>query len=267
MTYVRQGEGDHKSRSDVWNTAIGLQKVDGLVPSQYLIDAANLNIEGKISLDQVREMVESYYQEKDSRKTSVDRQEEADKVSSRIAELISTNGFTLSPAELTSIHKYLFGDIYDFAGQIRDYNISKKEWVLDGVSVDYGDFRMLSEIIQYDLSQERDFDYTSLSPDEAVRHFTRFIANLWQIHPFGEGNTRTIAVFAIKYLHKLGFNVDNTPFKEHSWYFRNALVRANHANFNLKIKEDITGLEKFFGNLLLGEQNPLHNRDLHITNK
>ena len=87
---------------------------------------------------------------------------------------------------------------------------------------------------------------------------------MWQIHAFGEGNTRTTAVFTIQYLRSLGFDVDNDQFARHSWYFRNALVRANYHNIAKGIDYSPIYLERFFRNLLLGEQWDLRNRYLHI---
>ena len=194
-----------------------------------------------------------------------ERTEEADKVSSRIAEILSETAFSFSPNEYVSIHRKLFQGIYKHAGKIRDYNITKKEWVLDGATVMYGSASELRATLEYDFSQEKDFSYKGLSMDEIIHHLAVFVSRLWQIHIFGEGNTRTIAVFFIKYLRTLGFSVTNDIFAENAWYFRNALVRANYTNLQKGIHETTEYLEAFLRNLLLNEKNELHSRNLHIS--
>ena len=194
-----------------------------------------------------------------------ERTEEADKVSSRIAEILSETAFSFSPNEYISIHRKLFQGIYEHAGKIRDYNITKKEWVLDGATVMYGSASELRATLEYDFSQERDFSYKGLSIDEIIHHLAVFISRLWQIHIFGEGNTRTTAVFFIKYLRTLGFSATNDIFAENAWYFRNALVRANYTNLQKGVYETTEYLEMFLRNLLLNEKNELHNRNLHIN--
>lgn len=262
--YLKESEPDKASKGYVWSTAIGLQAVDGLKPSQYLIDTAILNIEGKITLKEAQSLINRYYEE--SPKHSEDeRTEEADKVSARIAEILSETAFSFSPNEYISIHRRLFQGIYEHAGKIREYNITKKEWVLDGATVIYGSASELRATLEYDLSQEKDFSYKGLSMDEIIRHLARFVAGLWQIHIFGEGNTRTTAVFFIKYLKTLGFSVTNDIFAENAWYFRNALVRANYTNLQKGVHETTEYLELFLKNLLLNEKNELHNRNLHIS--
>ena len=193
-----------------------------------------------------------------------ERTEEADKVSSRIAEILSETAFSFSPNEYISIHRKLFQGIYKHAGKIRDYNITKKEWVLDGATVMYGSASELRATLEYDFSQEKDYSYKGLSMDEIIHHLAVFVSRLWQIHIFGEGNTRTTAVFFIKYLRTLGFSATNDIFAENAWYFRNALVRANYTNLQKGIHETTEYLEAFLRNLLLNEKNELYNRNLHI---
>ena len=260
--YYLQTESDNKHRLFAWKTAIGLQQVDGLTVSDYLLDVAKKNIDGDISYSQVQSLIESYY--KNDEKKDNNRTKEADIVSSRISQLISENSFTFSLQQILSIHSYLFKDIYKFAGQIRNYNISKKEWVLDEKTIVYGDFRNLKDTIEYDLSQEKNFDYSSLTKYEIISHLARFISNIWQVHLFGEGNTRTIAVFLIKYLKLKGYDVTNDLFAENAWYFRNSLVRANYSDYDNQIYETTEYLELFLRNLLLNEGNELRNRYLHI---
>ena len=263
--YLRQEEPQLRERGELWQTAIGLQQVDGLKTSDYLLQTARQHIEGDISITEAKKLIDSYYQSRAGRQgADDDRTEEADKVATRIAEILSEKTFSFTPAQLISIHRRLFTGIYKFAGKIRGYNITKREWVLRGQIVYYASADMITDTLNYDISQERDFDYSGLNIDESIRHLTRFCSNLWQIHAFGEGNTRTTAVFMIKYLRTLGFNVGNEQFAHHSWYFRNALVRANYNNLKEGITETTLFLELFFRNMLLGEQHPLLNRELHL---
>ena len=263
--YIRQGEPSRAERAQAWRTAIGLQEVDGLKPSAYLIDTAREHIEGDISLREVRQRIESYYESRTAREdTDDERTKEADTVSYRITELLAEQAFSMTPAELIRIHRYLFTGIYKFAGRIRDYNITKREWVLDGNTVIYAGAGLITETLEYDIATERDFSYEGLTADEAVRHIARFISNLWQIHPFGEGNTRTTAVFLIKYLRNFGFNVGNDTFERYSWFFRNALVRANYNDLKNGITATTEPLERFLRHLLLNEKADLRNRTLHI---
>ncbi len=263
--YLKESEPDKSYKGYAWSTAIGLQAVDGLKPSKYLIDTAIKNIEGKITIKEAQSLINSYYERRTERLFDDERTEEADKVSSRIAEILSETAFTFSPNEYIAMHRKLFQGIYKHAGKIRDYNITKKEWVLDGATVMYGSASELRVTLEYDFSQEKDFSYKDLSMDGIIHHLAVFISRLWQIHIFGEGNTRTTAVFFIKYLRTLGFSATNDIFAENAWYFRNALVRANYTNLQKGIYETTEYLEMFLRNLLLNEKNELHNRNLHIS--
>ena len=262
--YLRAKDPDMREKAYVWKTAIGLQQVDGLKPSEYLVTTAKRNIEGEISLAESRELVTSYHKAKKDAAGDPSRTMEADLVSQHIAEVLSEQSFTFSPAELVSIHRRLFEGVFKFAGKIRDYDITKSEWILKGDTVHYGAAYRLIDTLAFDFEQERGFSYVGLSTDETIRHIARFTSNLWQIHAFGEGNTRTTGVFVIKYLRTLGFDVRNDVFAENAWYFRNALVRANYTNVPKGIEETTEYLELFFRNLLLGEQNELMSRYLVI---
>ena len=263
--YLREKDPSKKERSYAWHTAIGLQAVDGLETSDYLKQTALRNINGEITISEAQALIESYY--KSDRKQEEPRMEEADKVSSRISEIIAEKGFTFSVAEYLSIHKRLFDGIYDHAGKIRDYNITKQEWVLDGDTVTYGSWSQLYATLEYDIAKEKAFCYAGLTMDETIRHIAEFVSQFWQIHAFGEGNTRTTAVFLIKYLRSLGFDVTNDIFAKNAWYFRNAMVRANYTNLQKGVHETTEFLELFLKNLLLGEDNPLQNRTMHISGK
>lgn len=260
--YIRQGEPHKKEKSYAWQTAIGLQAVDGLKPSEYLIETARQHIEGDITIDEVQERIRSYYQSKTIRTNA--ETEEADKASANITRLLGERSFAFTVVGFTAVHKRIFEGVFKFAGKIRDYNITKKEWVLRGDTVLYVSAPDLRKAIEYDIEQEKAFDFTGLSMPQIVSHITKFVSGLWQIHPFSEGNTRTVAVFTIQYLRSLGFKVENDLFAKHSWYFRNALVRANYQNVQQGIKRNPEYLELFFRNLLMGEQNELKNRTMSI---
>ena len=262
--YIKQSEPNKRDKGYAWHTAIGLQAVDGLKPSKYLIDTAIKNIEGDISIDEAQELLNTYYEENPKADTG-DRTEEADKVAVRIAKILSEKAFSFTPNEYISIHKKLFTGIYGHAGKLRDYNITKKEWVLNGATVLYGSASELRTTLDYDFSEEKKFSYKNLSMAEIIRHLAIFVSRLWQIHVFGEGNTRTTAVFFIKYLRALGFDATNDIFAENAWYFRNALVRANYNDLKNGVHETTEYLELFLRNLLLDEKNELHNRSMHIS--
>lgn len=263
--YIRQGEPLQRERGETWRVAIGLQQVDGLTPSKYLLDTAQKHIEGDISIGEAKRLIDAYYESAAGRKeVENNRTEEADKVSARITEILTEKTFSFAPTQLTSIHRRLFEGIYKQAGKIRDYNITKSEWVLNGKTVYYASADTISETLNYDMGQERAFNYADMNVDDAISHLTRFCANIWQIHPFCEGNTRTTAVFMIKYLRTLGFHVTNDAFAENSWYFRNALVRANYSDLTQGITETTAYLENFFRCMLLGEEHDLRNRTMHV---
>ena len=262
--YIKQGEPERAEKSEAWQTAIGLQAVDGLQPSEYLLDTAKEHIEGKITIDEVQKRVHSYYEQRTTRTESENNTKEADIVSARITQLLGEKTFQFSPAELTTIHRRLFEGVFDHAGQIRKYNISKKEWILNGETVIYADFNSIKDTLDYDFATERQFSYEGLSIEAAVKHLAKFTANIWQIHPFGEGNTRATAVFMIKYMRTFGFRVNNDAFRENSWYFRNALVRTNYNDLQKGIHATTKFLELFISNLLLGTSHELKNRHMHV---
>ena len=262
--YIKESEPSKRDKGYAWHTAIGLQAVDGLRTSEYLVRTAVRNIEGEITFEEANELLKSYYEENPVRDAE-DRTEEADKVSARIAALLSERAFSFTPNEYLSVHRKLFTGIYPHAGKIRDYNITKKEWVLDGATVLYGSATELRATLDYDFSEEKRFSYKNLSMNEIIHHLAVFVSRLWQIHVFGEGNTRTTAVFFIKYLRTLGFDVTNDIFAENAWYFRNSLVRANYNDLKNGVHETTEYLEVFLRNLLLNENHPLHNRILHIS--
>ena len=262
--YIKQGEPGQIEKSEAWQTAIGLQAVDGLKTSAYLLDTAKEHIEGKISIDEAQKRIQSYYEQHTDRSEIENDTKEADIVSARIAKLLGEKAFQFSPAEWLTIHRRLFEGVFRHAGQIRQYNITKKEWVLNGDTVIYADWNSIKDTLDYDFANEKEFSYEGLSVDAAVKHLAKFASDIWQIHPFGEGNTRATAVFMIKYMKTFGFRVKNDAFEKNSWYFRNALVRANYTNLQKGVHSTTKFLEMFFGNLLLGTDYELKNRYMHI---
>ncbi len=262
--YIKQGEPDRTEKSEAWQTAIGLQAVDGLNTSAYLLDTAKDHIEGKITIDEAQQRIHNYYEQRTTRTEIKNETKEADIVSARIAKLLGEKAFQFSPAEWLSIHRRLFEGVFRHAGQIRQYNITKKEWVLNGDTVTYADWNSITDTLDYDFATEKQFSYEGLSVDAAVKHLAKFASDIWQIHPFGEGNTRATAVFMIKYMKTFGFRVKNDAFEKNSWYFRNALVRANYTNLQKGVHSTTKFLEMFFSNLLLGTDYELKNRYMHI---
>ena len=263
--YIRQGEPDKREKATNWRTAIGLQAVDGLKTSEYLKETARKHIEGDIDIDEARELIKSYYQSKQSREPDDELMQEADKVSANITKILASASLDFSSQGIIALHRRIFDGVFKHAGKIRDFDITKKEWVLEYDTVHYLNWEDLRRALDYDIEQERSFSYKGLTKDDLISHITQFVSGIWQIHAFCESNTRTTAVFTILYLRDIGFQVNNDMFADHSWYFRNALVRANYRNAVKGIDYTPVYLERFFRNLLLGEQWDLRNRYLHIT--
>ena len=262
--YIKQGEPGQIQKSEAWQTAIGLQAVDGLTPSAYLLDTAKDHIEGKISIDEAQKRIQSYYEQRSDRAEIENGTKEADIVSARIAKLLGEKAFQFSPTEWLTIHRRLFEGVFPHAGKIRQYNITKKEWVLNGDTVTYASWNSIKETLDYDFATEKHFSYEGLSVNDCVKHLAKFASDIWQIHPFCEGNTRATAVFMIQYMKTLGFKVNNDAFEKNSWYFRNALVRANYSNFPNGVYATTAFLELFFSNLLLGTDHELKNRTMRL---
>ncbi len=262
--YMKQGEPGQIERSEAWQTAIGLQAVDGLQTSAYLLDTAKAHIEQKISIDEVQKRIESYYEQLTERTKIEEDTKEADVVSARIAKLLGEKAFQFSTIEWLTIHRRLFEGVFSHAGQIRKYNITKKEWILKGDTVTYASWNSIRDIMEYDFAVEKQFSYDGVSVEAAVKHLAKFASDIWQIHPFREGNTRATAVFMIKYMKTFGFKVNNDAFEKNSWYFRNALVRANYNDLQKGIYATTKFLELFFSNLILGTEYELKNRSMHV---
>ena len=263
--YIIENETtDVTKKQEYWNTGIGLNKVDNLEPSEYLLELSQKNINGELKYNEVENLLKTHYEEQDSDDIKIQREKECDLVSLRIAQLLEDKSFGFSPITLKNIHKYLFKDIYDFAGNYRTYNITKKEDILNSDTVKYVNYQEIESYFDYDFKEEKSFDYSKLNNDELINHIAKFTSSIWQVHPFGEGNTRTTAVFIEKYLNSMGFNVNNEMFKNNSVYFRNALIRSNYGNIPKGIYPTFNYLRMFFENLLQGKNNELVNKDLYI---
>ena len=262
--YIETETPNNYVKQQEWDMAIGLQEVDNLKPSKYLEKLLQENVTGEKTIYEVEKELKEYYVEKEKNNEVNHNELECDLVSTRIVELLQENNFELSIDYLKYVHKYLFQDIYEFAGEFRKVDFSKHERILNNDSVAYGDHKLLEQSLDYDITLEKNKNYNEMNIVDVINNITDFSSSIWQIHPFREGNTRTTAIFIEKYLVSLGYNVDNTLFKDKSVYFRNALVRSNYFNNYLNIKEDNSFLIKFYENLLLGKNNNLHSRDLIV---
>ena len=261
--YYEATEPGRRERAYAWATAIGLQDVDGLKPSKYLLKTAKRHIEGEISQEDARRLVDEYYETKEAHDIP-DDVKEADKVAARMIAIIESPTFNFSVAYYLGLHRQIFEGVFKFAGEIREVELMKREWVLNGDSVQYTPSCMVKDTLEYDFERERKFKYKGLSEDAFVEHFAAFISGIWQIHPFREGNTRTVGLFAIKYLRSKGYDVTNDLFAEKSYYFRNALVRANYENTKFGIEKTQLPLEEFFKVLIYGCNLELRNRYLRV---
>lgn len=247
-----------------WDISFGLQEVDGLKPSKYMVELSYKHINGEKTYKQVQEEISIYYNKNSD---VFDGEKEADEVSLGIYEILNDKAFRFDYLTYKNYHKRLFQnldkDVYN-PGEFRTYNFTKDEPILNGDSVDYQSWDLIEETLKYDFMEEKNIDYINLNKKELVERISEFTSRIWQVHPFCEGNTRTTAVFIQKYLISMGFDVNNEMFKDNSLYFRNALVRANYLNYNKGIRNDKKYLYMFFGNLLFNENNELNNKELYI---
>ena len=229
-----------------------------------MLDLSQKNINGELKYNEIEDLLKTYYETKFTSNVNIQKERECDLVTLRIAQILEDTSFGFSPVTLKNIHKFLFKDIYDFAGVYRNYNITKKEPILNDDTVKYVNYQDIEGYFEYDFKEEKEFDYSKLNKDELIKHISKFTSSIWQVHAFGEGNTRTTAVFVEKYLNSLGFNVNNDMFKDHSQYFRNALVRSNYGNIPKGIYPTFDYLIMFFENLLQNKNNELKNRELYV---
>ncbi len=262
--YLKKNESKNNIKQVNWDMAIGLQEVDNLKPSKYLEQISEKNILGELTIEEVEQSLKAYYVAKEQQNNINHNELECDFVSMRIIELLEQDNFELSVDYLKYIHKYLFQDVYEFAGKFRNINFSKQEEILNNDSVAYGDYKTLTESLEYDINLEKNKDYKSMSILDVINNIVNFSSSIWQVHPFEEGNTRSTALFIEKYLISIGYNVDNSLFKDKSIYFRNALVRSNYFDNKLGIKEDKRFLINFYENLLLGKNNNLQSKDMIV---
>ena len=262
--YVEDYKSSTSIKKSQWDMAVGLQEVDNLKPSKYLLELKEKNIIDNMNIDEVYKELNKYYIEKKQENDVNEDELECDFVSTRIVELLNEDKFELSVDYLKYIHKFLFQDVYEFAGNFRNVNFSKQEKILNNDSVSYGDYTSLEKSLEYDISLEKEKNYKKMNIVEVIKNITEFSSRIWQVHPFREGNTRTTALFIEKYLINLGYNIDNSLFKDKSVYYRNALVRSNYFNRELNIEEDNSYLIKFYENLLLRKNNNLKSKDLLI---
>lgn len=249
-------------RKHYWAVAIGLQDVDGLTVSPYLRAASDEYISGQRTLAEVSELVRAHHDAGNDEACT-----EADLVSLRIAELLASNAFALAPEMLNRIHAYLFQDLDEnvyHPGQFKGERMVKQEEILNGDSVLYADPMTYQMSLQATFSAEQAKIYGAFDNEE-LAGFCRTIAFLWQVHPFYEGNTRTIAVFSELYLNYLGFNVTNEPFEKHARYYRDALVRAMYRNAAAGIFPENKFLVGFYENILGFKQNPFNREELVCT--
>lgn len=262
---IKRASEDAQRRKEYWNTGIGLNQVDGLEPSSYLVDLAKKNIEGQIDTKEIKKLLTEHYDSKAENQQHY----ECDIVSTRIVELLDQGCFTFSPQMLKSIHKYLFKDVFrdEIVGVFRKQNITKTEPILNGDTVNYGNWNMIDDLYEYDFSQEKEYHYSYPIADKQLKHLSDFVSRVWQVHPFMEGNTRTIAVFTELYLRNMGYDVNNEMFKAYATYFRGALVRSNYRNVKTGVNETNEYLDKFFSNLLGNTNYELNEDELFCDKK
>jgi len=245
-----------QQRSRNWDAAIGLQQVDGLNPSKYLLELSQDSIANEKSYDVILEELNTFYEKRDFCDRAVIDEYECDIVSTRMAHQLEDPSFSFSPIYFKDLHKKLFHDLKGreyYAGQFRNVNITKREEILQGRTVSYGDYSSLQDYLQYDfdIMAKHNSSFVAAPIEEVIAEIVRFTSNIWQAHPFREGNTRTTALFIQKYLRWQGYDINNELFKSNSKYFRNSLVLANYADMSLGIHFNTKYLTAFFSKLLV----------------
>ncbi len=252
-----------------WETAIGMQAVDGLLPSKEFITLvtksltkSSISPSGLITLMRV-----GYYDNGSNEPIDKDTMQ-ADYVSTNIYHFLR-KWYYYYPDLCTleafkEIHERLFRKTHENAGEFRRYNISKREWVLSGDTVKYGDCINIKSELEKCFTKAK--KCSQMNQTEMVKYLSELTSSIWQVHPFSEGNTRTTACFMISYI----LTVTDFPqiydtFVDNSLYFRNALVRACYENSQYGIKPTTRYLERFYENLLFDKKNKLDNQQLHIS--
>ena len=262
--YLNQGNPDIKERAYVWAAALGLQATDGLRTSYEMRRTALQYIEGHLTIDEVRQHINEYYKSNPPATTDKEKEQEADKVACNIADVLFNKRLDFSTDGYLNLHRQIFDGVYDHAGQLRSNDIVKSEWVLEKDTVFYLHWEELRMALDSNFQFERNLHYDELNKEDLLEWIAFFTAGIWHIHPFNEGNTRTIAVFSILLLRPLGYDIHTDVFADHSWYFRNAMVRANYMNELKHIHVNPDFLIRFYRNWMFGDQWDLRNRYLAI---
>ena len=262
--YLNQGNPDIKEKAYVWAAALGLQATDGLRTSYEMRRTARQYIEGRLTIDEVRQHINEYYKSNPPATTDKEKEQEADKVACNIADVLFNKQLDFSTDGYLNLHRQIFDGVYDHAGQLRATDIVKSEWVLEKDTVFYLHWEELRLALDSNFQFERNLHYDELNKEELLEWIAFFTAGIWHIHPFNEGNTRTIAVFSILLLRPLGYDIHTDVFADHSWYFRNAMVRANYMNELKHIHVNPDFLIRFYRNWMFGDQWDLRNRYLAI---
>ena len=262
--YLNQGNPDIKEKAYVWAAALGLQATDGLRTSYEMRRTARQYIEGRLTIDEVRQHINEYYKSNPPATTDKEKEQEADKVACNIADVLFNKQLDFSTDGYLNLHRQIFDGVYDHAGQLRATDIVKSEWVLEKDTVFYLHWEELRMALDSNFQFERNQHYDELNKEDLLEWIAFFTAGIWHIHPFNEGNTRTIAVFSILLLRPLGYDIHTDVFADHSWYFRNAMVRANYMNELKHIHVNPDFLIRFYRNWMFGDQWDLRNRYLAI---
>ena len=170
---------------------------------------------------------------------------EAEYTSIRLAELVigeSVSRFDF--VALCDMHHYIFQDIYEWAGKIRIINIEKSEPALGGISIEYSDCFDIEKDATYVLDKMNHYAWEKVSIEEVAEIFSKYLAELWKVHPYREGNTRTVITFCSQFIESKGFYIDSDLFKDNAQYMRTALVAANALFSDLGDKRKPEYLEK-----------------------
>lgn len=250
---------DYSKSKEYWDVAKGLQAVDNLKTSEYLDVLIDENLSGKKTYEQVEADIKNYYH---NNSLESSRESEADLSATRISKLLNIPDFRLTKDELRYTHRFIFEGVFpenlkDYVGIFRNKDIRKNEDILNGKSVIYTSHERISDYLDNDLNEEKERIKNEKIND--IKHLSRFISNIWNIHPFFEGNTRAIAAFILRYLRKNGININNDLFKENSKYFRNALVLSSDNETRQVV--DYSYLESFLTKLIVDKSHQLKSID------
>lgn len=261
--YLHQSNPETKKRAYIWAAAIGLQATDGLRTTDKMRNTARRHIENQISLDEARQDIWRHYEDNPATTPEQTKEQEADKTAFNIARILfSGQAVDFSTDGYLNLHRQVFDGVYDHAGQLRTCDLVKKEWVLEKNTVIYLHWEEIRIALDSNFDFKENINYQHRKGRELVDWISQFTAAVWHIHPFNEGNTRTTAVMAILIARSLGHDLHTDVFAEHSWYYRNAMVRANYMDLDRNVHIHPEFLIRFYSNWLLGEQWDLRNRYL-----